>query len=243
MEKAKNFYMKYRHGIPLVLYGILYMTWFCYLERTVTKHYHVIHMAIDDHIPFCEVFIIPYFLWFLYVSAVVLYLFFRSKPDYWKACIFLFTGMTIFLLVSTLWPNGHHLRPYALPRDNIFTRMVTHLWRTDTPTNLWPSIHVYNSIGAHVALCRCRLGKKRWLRNSSLVLCVSIILSTMFLKQHSCVDVILGIALGACMNQFVYESDVLVKAHDLVGKLVRNHRDLPAAFPRKIHGTAKDAEV
>ena len=200
MEKAKNFYMKYRHGIPLVLYGILYMTWFCYLERTVTKHYHVIHMAIDDYIPLCEVFIIPYFLWFLYVSAVVLYLFFRSKPDYWKACIFLFTGMTIFLLVSTLWPNGHHLRPYALPRDNIFTRMVTHLWRTDTPTNLWPSIHVYNSIGAHVALCRCRLGKKRWLRNSSLVLCVSIILSTMFLN---------GLGLASAMYVLVYRQDLI----------------------------------
>ena len=209
MEKAKNFYMKYRHGIPLVLYGILYRTWGCYLERTVTKHYHVIHMAIDDHIPFCEVFIIPYFLWFLYVSAVVLYLFFRSKPDYWKACIFLFTGMTIFLLVSTLWPNGHHLRPYALPRDNIFTRMVTHLWRTDTPTNLWPSIHVYNSIGAHVALCRCRLGKKRWLRNSSLVLCVSIILSTMFLKQHSLFDVLTGLGLASAMYVLVYRQDLI----------------------------------
>ncbi len=150
-----------------------------------------------------------YFLWFLYVSAVVLYLFFRSKPDYWKACIFLFTGMTIFLLVSTLWPNGHHLRPYALPRDNIFTRMVTHLWRTDTPTNLWPSIHVYNSIGAHVALCRCRLGKKRWLRNSSLVLCVSIILSTMFLKQHSLFDVLTGLGLASAMYVLVYRQDLI----------------------------------
>lgn len=209
MEKAKKFYMKYRHGIPLVLYGILYMTWFCYLERTVTKHYHVIHMAIDDHIPFCEVFIIPYFLWFLYVSAVVLYLFFKSKPDYWRVCIFLFTGMTLFLLVSTLWPNGHHLRPYALPRDNIFTRMVSQLWKTDTPTNLWPSIHVYNSIGAHVALCRCRLGKKHWLRNSSLVLCISIILSTMFLKQHSLFDVLTGLGLASAMYVLVYRQDLI----------------------------------
>ena len=45
------------------------------------------------------------------------------------------------------------------------------------------------------------------------------------------------------MNQFVYESGFLVKAHDLVGKLVSDHRDLPAAFPRKIHGPAKDAEI
>ena len=48
---------------------------------------------------------------------------------------------------------------------------------------------------------------------------------------------------GAAMNQFVYESGFLVKAHDLVGKLVREHRDLSPAFSRKIHGPAKDAEI
>lgn len=209
MKKIKNFYQKYKHGIPLILYGIIYMTWFCYLERTVTKHYYVIHMAIDDHIPFCEVFVIPYFLWFLYVSAVVLFLFFKSKPDYRRACIFLFTGMTVFLVVSTLWPNGHHLRPYTMPRDNIFTAMVAHLWRTDTPTNLWPSIHVYNSIGAHVALCRCSLGKRRWLRGASLILCTSIILSTVFLKQHSMFDVLTGLIMASAMYVLVYRQDVL----------------------------------
>lgn len=210
MKKIKKFYDNYKHGIPLIIYGIIYMTWFCYLEKTVTKHYHVIHMAIDDHIPFCEVFIVPYLLWFVYVSAVVIYLFFRNRQDYKRACIFLFTGMTVFLIVSTLWPNGHHLRPYMMPRNNVLTRMVAYLWRTDTPTNLWPSIHVYNSIGAHLALCRnFRLGQKKWLRTSSLFLCVSIILSTMFLKQHSMFDVLTAFGMAAVMYVLVYRRDLI----------------------------------
>ena len=210
MERAKKFYQKYKHGIPLILYGILYMTWFCYLERTVTKHYHVIHMAIDDHIPFYEVFIVPYLLWFLYVSAVVLFLFFRSKPDYWRACIFLFTGMTVFLLVSTLWPNGHHLRPYVMPRDNIFTHMVARLWQTDTPTNLWPSIHVYNSIGAHLAIVHNqKLARNKKLHISSLVLCISIILSTVFIKQHSMFDVMTAFIMAGVMYMVVYQANVV----------------------------------
>ena len=117
--------------------------------------------------------------------------------------------MTVFLVVSTLWPNGHHLRPYTMPRDNIFTAMVARLWQTDTPTNLWPSIHVYNSIGAHVALCRCSLGKKRWLRGASLVLCISIILSTIFLKQHSMFDVLTGLLMASAMYVLVYRQDVI----------------------------------
>ena len=95
-NKIRFFYEKYKHAIPLLIYGIIYLTWFAYLERKVTKDYWVIHMALDDRIPFCEAFVIPYFLWFVYVSAIVVYLFFKDKDDYYRACIFLFTGMTIF---------------------------------------------------------------------------------------------------------------------------------------------------
>ena len=145
---------KYRHAVPLLIYGIIYLSWFGHLERTVTSHYRVIHVAFDDYIPFCEIFVVPYLLWFAYVAVVIMYFFFRDKDDYFKTCAFLFTGMTIFLLVSTLWPNGHHLRPYVMPRDNIFTRLVAALYQADTPTNLWPSIHVYNSLGCHIAVMR-----------------------------------------------------------------------------------------
>ena len=123
MEKLKIFYFKYKHAVPLIIYAIIYMTWFAWLEKNITGHYRIIHMAADDYIPFCEVFVIPYFLWFAYVSAVVVYFFFKNKEDYYRTCIFLFTGMTIFLIVSTLWPNGQHLRPAVMPRDNIFTRI------------------------------------------------------------------------------------------------------------------------
>ena len=176
MEKLRIFYLKYKHAIPLIIYGIIYMAWFAWLEKNTTGHYRIIHMAADDYIPFCEVFVIPYFLWFAYVSAVVIYFFFKNKEDYYRTCIFLFTGMTIFLIVSTLWPNGQHLRPAVMPRDNIFTRMVAALYRTDTPTNLWPSIHVYNSLGAHFAIIRSKcFEKKKGIRIGSLILAVSII--------------------------------------------------------------------
>lgn len=187
------------------------MQWFAYLEKTVTSHYHLIHLKPDDLIPFCEVFVIPYLLWFAYVAAVVLYFFFRDKDDYFRICTFLFTGMTIFLIVSTLWPNGHNLRPIVMPRDNVFTKLVSMLYRTDTPTNLWPSIHVYNSLGCHFAVMKStRLEKHKGIRAGSLILCVSIILSTMFIKQHSVFDVTTAFIMAAVMYGIVYHSDILI---------------------------------
>lgn len=211
MKKLKKFYADYRHAIPLIAYGIVYLTWFCYLEKTVTKQYTVIHMALDDYIPFLEVFVIPYFLWFAYVAAVVLFLFFKDKTEYYKTCIFLFTGMTIFLIVSTIWPNGHHLRPHVMPRENIFTQLVSYLYKTDTATNLWPSIHVYNSLGAHFAIAKSRhMEHHRGVKAASFLLAASIILSTMFIKQHSLFDVLTGFGLAVIMYLVVYRDDLVL---------------------------------
>lgn len=219
MEKVKLAFYKYKHGIPLLVYGVIYLSWFAHLEQTVTKHYKVIHMDIDDYIPFCEVFVIPYFLWFIYVAGEVLYFFFKGKEDYYRTCIFLFTGMTIFLIISTLWPNGHHLRPVIMPRDNIFTKMIACLYQTDTATNLWPSIHVYNSIGAHLAIARSKaFENKKGIRIGSFILASSIVLSTMLIKQHSVFDVLTAFVMAAIMYLVVYRLDLVMLYREIRSK-------------------------
>lgn len=206
----KAFLKKYGHGIPLALYSVIYLVWFFLLEQRRTRGYMVVHMNIDDYIPFCEVFVIPYLLWFLYVPAVLIYLFLHDKDSYWKNAVFLCTGMTVFLIFSTFIPNIHHLRLKQFPRDNVFTWIIGMLWKADTPTNLFPSIHVYNSLGAHFAvLNNAKLRSDRRIRYGSLALCVSIILSTMFIKQHSMFDVLTAFIMGAVMYAAVYSYDLV----------------------------------
>lgn len=208
---CRFYFNKYQHALPLLLYGLVYMQWFSWLERNVTTRFTLIHVKPDDYIPFCEIFVVPYLLWFAYVAVVVIYFFFKDKDDYFRTCSFLFAGMTVFLIISTLWPNGHDLRPAVMPRENIFTRLVAALYRTDTPTNLWPSIHVYNSLGCHIAIMKsARLEKKRGIRTGSFLLCVSIILSTVFIKQHSVFDVTTAFIMAAVMYGVVYSSDMLI---------------------------------
>lgn len=157
------------------------------------------HVALDDYIPFCEYFIVPYLLWFLYVSVVVLFLFFTNKEEYYRLCIYLFSGMTISLIICTFFHNGTDFRPSLDPDKNIFTRFVSALYATDTPTNVFPSIHVYNSICIHVAVARNTLLKKYPIvQHASFVLMVLICMATVFLKQHSIVDVF-----GGCLMAYI----------------------------------------
>ena len=206
-KHMKAFFQKYRHALVL-LYGLIYMPWFMWLESRSNLPYHVIHVKLDDMIPFVEYFIVPYLLWFVYVAAVFVYLFFKNRREFYQYCIFLFTGMTLFLIVSTLYPNGHLLRPNTFARNNIFTFAVQILYQADTATNIFPSLHVYNSIAAHRAVANSEtLAGNRLSRGGSFVLMVSIILATMFFFLFSVLDVISGILLGLVMEQLVYRTD------------------------------------
>lgn len=206
----KEFIRKYRHGLPMVIYLIVYLFLFFIVERLTEDHYHLIHMKLDDMIPFCEYFVIPYFCWFAYVAGFVVYFIFIDKESYWPMFWFLVTGMTIFLIVSFLYPNGHELRPAVFPRDNLFTRMIANLYETDTATNILPSIHVYNSLGIHIAVQKSkRLSNHRAVQIASGILCILIIMSTVLIKQHSIVDVISAFVLAAVMYVLIYVSRVI----------------------------------
>ena len=201
----KKFWEKYRHGW-VFLYIFIYLPWFFYLEKHITTDYHLIHTAIDDKIPFIEYFIVPYTLWFLFIAVTVGYFFFfGEKSEFYRLIILLFSGMTIFLIVSTIYPNGLQLRPETFTRDNIFVDMVRQLYAVDTSTNVLPSIHVYNSLGAYIAISQCRkLKQYKWVQIFTLLLTISIILSTMFLKQHSVIDVVAAFFMAGIMYVIVY---------------------------------------
>ena len=65
--------------------------------------------------------------------------------------------MTLFLIVSYVYPNGLNIRPVEFANDNIFTDVVQLLYRHDTPTNVLPSIHVFNSLCIHLALANSKM--------------------------------------------------------------------------------------
>ena len=172
------------------LLSAVYLTWFFFLERHVTNNYHIIHVALDDYIPFCEYFIVPYLLWFGYVFLFCAYFYKEERTLFRKLTAFLFIGMFASLLFCTIYPNGTDFRPAVDPDKNIFSALVYGLYGADTPTNVLPSIHVYNSIGIQIAVMQSeKLRRHKYVRRASLLLCVLICMATVFLKQHSVVDV------------------------------------------------------
>ena len=223
-----QFIKKYRHGLIILAYAIVYMLFFEYLECRPVWGFHVIDTVFDDYIPFCEYFIVPYLLWFPYQILTVLYFIFRNKnkKEYYQLIFNMMMGMTVFLIVSYAYPNVLHLRPSEIPRENVFTDMVRWLYRTDTPTNVLPSIHVFNSLAVHMSLTNCEaLRDHKGVRYGSLILTLLIIMSTMFLKQHSVIDVCCGATLALFGYLFFYPQKAGEEASGMaVERIGRNNR-------------------
>lgn len=207
----KKFFKKYSHAWVLT-YIVFYMIWFTYLEHHVTTDYHVIECALDRYIPFLEFFVIPYLLWFVYCFITLGYFFFHDKEDFYKAAKLTITGMTLFLIICTVFPNGQHLRPDTFARENLFTDLVRMIYAKDTPTNVLPSLHVFNSVACYLAIAHNKtLQKHRFIQYGSLTLTVLIVLSTVFLKQHSIIDVISALVLVAVIYPFAYQPERIFK--------------------------------
>lgn len=188
---------KLKLGFPFLIFTVFYMIWFTKLEAATNRLHHVIYTPIDNYIPFCEYFIIPYFLWFLFIPISVILIMYLDEALYKKLSLILMSGMLFFLIFSTFYPTVINLRPAIVPDDNIFCYLVSFLYTTDTPTNVLPSIHVYNTLAVMSALNSCKKGvlKNRRVLLGFNITAVLIVIATMLLKQHSIIDVIAAFAL------------------------------------------------
>lgn len=188
-------FLKRHPGLWMQLWWIFYIVFFAAVERWITVPRYWVRCRLDDYIPFCEGFVFLYGAWFVYLVGSIALCWLTSAPDYSRLCKVLFTGMTLCLILYVLFPNGQQLRPETLP-DNLAGWLMTIVYAADSPCNVCPSIHCFSSVAIHLVLRRHPLfAKKRGLRWSSGLLAAGICLSTVFVKQHSCVDVLLGAAL------------------------------------------------
>lgn len=199
--------------IPFLLYLVFYMIWFTILERLPRTRFFDLSSELDTYIPFIVEFIIPYLSWFLFQAVWVVFVFFVDRKTYEQLTTMLMIGMTVFLVVSTFLPTKISLRPYYIESRGICAFLVRRLWAVDTPTNVWPSIHVFNTTALMMTLFTSQhpLLRKNAVRIPVVFWCGMIVLSTMFLKQHSVGDVLAALALNGIAYVLVYNWGFVVR--------------------------------
>lgn len=153
---------------------------------------HDVSCALDSRIPFRPRWVWAYLLYYPVCFAPLLFpglltddgLYLRTAAGF---CVQFLAAWTIFYLYPTRIPRA------PVEGDSPSEKAVRGLYAVDEGWNLFPSLHVANSI--YVACLAARFLPEAW----SLVFFAAAILisaSTVLIKQHYLVDVPAGAALG-----------------------------------------------
>ena len=195
---------RFRH-IMLLMFWPLYGLYFYSIEWLLPRNeFHVMWCPLDDMIPFCELFLIPYLFWFMYMVSAHVYTFFCDTGAFRRLMYFILLTFGVTCIIFVVFPTVQHLRPQTFPRDNLLTRAMAWFYTTDTNTNVCPSLHVCGSFAAAAALCDTeRFSSRKW-KIIHFFIAMVISISTVFVKQHSVIDTVCGLVMSGVVYWIVY---------------------------------------
>lgn len=174
-------------------YFVLYFLTENFIPR---ENCYPVHCWLDDVVPFCEYFVIPYVGWYLLIVGSLLYFALYNPDNFKKMMKFIIVTQVVAMAIYIIFPNRQDLRPAEFVRDNIFTKIVGLLYTFDTSTNVCPSLHVAYSIGIASTWLKeksASVGCKVFICTFCFLVCISVA----FVKQHSVVDIF--VALPMCL--------------------------------------------
>ncbi len=162
-----------------------------------------VHIWLDDVIPFCEWFLLPYVSWYLLIVFSLVYFGLYNIQSFRDLSKYIIITQLVAMAIYILFPSRQDLRPEVFPRDNFLTRCIGLLYSFDTNTGVCPSLHVAYSMGIASVWLKQKDVRAIW--KVLLVILVALIcLSTMFIKQHSAMDFFAALPVCALAEGIVF---------------------------------------
>ena len=192
----------------LVLYFPIYVLTFFIIEKnTPTSGYWVTDLPLDDYIPFVPGFAVFYVIWYPLFVMVGIPTLIRDGEAFKRWMYYLMVVLTGTLIFDVLVPNGQHLRPENVQVDGLGTWIMSIIWAADTPTNVFPSMHVLGCIG-NIICCFDSKVFKPWYRAAITMLCVLCMASTVLVKQHAFIDTVGALAVAILVALVVWRKRI-----------------------------------
>ncbi len=178
-----------------------------FLINQTTKSAHDVTIFLDKLIPFNEWFIIPYIFWYLYTFGMLLVLAYFDYKTYYKLLYSILIGMLVCFIVYVIYPSTVPRTEVIIP-NNILGKAVSIIYGNDNPYNCLPSIHMLDTL--LITLFLFKHYKSLLIKISSAIICVTIYMSTLFVKQHSILDAIASTILGLILFA-LFESEFVAR--------------------------------
>ncbi len=193
----------------LLLGWVFYFVMYFITENLIpAESCHPIHCALDDLIPFCEYFLIPYAGWYVLVFGSLAYFLFYQPQSFRRLQTYIILTQVIAMAIYILYPSRQDLRPDldALGRENFFTWGLSLIYGFDTNTGVFPSLHVAYSLGIASVWWKEK-DVKLGFRVFIVIFVILVCLSVAFVKQHSVLDVFAALIMCIPIELAVFWKD------------------------------------
>jgi len=189
---------------------IVYFIFYFITENFIpVEKCHVIHSVVDDLIPFNEWFLIFYCSWYILIVFSLLYFMLYDIDSFKRLQTYIIITQIIAMTVYIIYPSVQDLRPDVFEHDNILTRLMAFIYAFDTPTGVCPSLHVGYSLG--IGSVWSKYDTRPVYKILIWILIFFICISTMFVKQHSFIDVIAALPMCLVAELLVYRDRYKLK--------------------------------
>ena len=162
-----------------------------------------VHIRLDDIVPFCEYFIIPYTFWYVLIVISLGWFALYNIDSFRRLSVYIMITQAVAMIIYILWPNRQDLRPEVFPRENFFTWIIGLIYSFDTSTGVCPSLHVAYSLGIASVWLKTKDVSRLW-KAFVTVAVFFICISVAFVKQHSVADIFAAIPVCILAEAIVY---------------------------------------
>lgn len=187
---------EYSHLLLLLGWLVYFLFYFLTENLIPPEKWHLVHCRVDDLIPFCDLFVLAYTGWYVLIVISLGYYVLYHIENFRGLQTYIITTQVIAMICYIVYPTYQDLRPAEFPRENVLTWLMGLIYSFDTPSGVCPSLHVAYSIGIASSWLKEKSACRAW-KVFVVVFVVLICLSTMFVKQHSFIDVVA--ALPVCV--------------------------------------------
>ena len=123
--------------LTLLLGWVVYFVLYFLTENLIpAENCYPVHCIVDDWIPFCEWFVFPYILWYVYIIVTLLYMLLYNVDGFKRLSKYIIITQLTAMAIYILFPTRQDLRPEVLPRDNFPSWIVSVLYSFDTNTGV-----------------------------------------------------------------------------------------------------------
>ena len=194
---------EYRHLLLLLGWvGYFYLN-FLTENLIPAERCYPIYSPLDDVIPFCEWFVIPYVGWYLLIVVSLLYFVLYDVENFKNLQKYIMITQAVAMFIYIVFPTRQDLRPIEIPRENILTDLLRVIYTLDTNTGVCPSLHVAYSLGIASAWLREKSASKP-MKGLVVFAVVAVCISVAFVKQHSVIDIFAALPVCALAEYLVF---------------------------------------